>query len=56
MINFKEEIKKYGKILEVEEIEDSISSSEIKDIMDMLQYITKQKETSNNQRLFSKER
>lgn len=41
MINFKEEIKKYGKILEVDELEDTIHASDMKDIMDMLAYICK---------------
>jgi len=41
MINFKEEIKKYEPILEISEIEDSIHSTELKDIMDMLNHITK---------------
>ena len=46
MINFNEEIKKYSKILEMDEIEQSIHSTELKDIMDMLNYIAKTKETS----------
>lgn len=46
MINFNEEIKKYGKILEMDEIEQSINSTELKDIMDMLNYIAKSRETS----------
>ncbi|MGE4213838.1 MAG: hypothetical protein AB7E42_03560 [Anaerotignaceae bacterium] len=46
MINFNEEIKKYGQILEMGEIEQSIHSTELKDIMDMLNYIAKARETS----------
>ncbi|MEA5083417.1 MAG: hypothetical protein VB018_04590 [Lachnospiraceae bacterium] len=46
MINFNEEIKKYGQILEMDEIEQSIHSTELKDIMDMLNYIAKSRETS----------
>lgn len=46
MINFNEEIKKYGQILEMDEIEQSIHSTELKDIMDMLNYIAKSKEAS----------
>lgn len=46
MINFNEEIKNYSKILEMDEIEQSIHSTELKDIMDMLNYIAKNKETS----------
>ena len=47
MINFKEEIKKYGQILEVSDIEESIHSTELKDIMDMLNYIAKSRENGN---------
>ena len=42
MINFKEEIKKYEPILEISEIEESIHSTELKDIMDMLNHISKE--------------
>lgn len=48
MINFNEEIKKYGQILEMAEIEQSIHSTELKDIMDMLNYISKNTEKSQN--------
>lgn len=41
MINFKEEIKKYGQMLEMDEIEEAIQTTELKDIMDMLGYIAK---------------
>lgn len=44
MIDFEEEIKKYGQILEMREIEQSIHSTELKDIMDMLDYIVKTRE------------
>jgi len=49
MINFKEEIKKYGQILEIGEIEDSIHSTDLKDIMDMLGYIAKSNENNSKQ-------
>ena len=42
MINFKDEISKYKPVLSLEEVEDSIKESsfdEIKDLMDLLQYI-----------------
>ncbi|MCJ7856868.1 hypothetical protein MUJ63_11270 [Lachnospiraceae bacterium NSJ-143] len=42
MINFKDEIKKYEQILELNDIEDSVHSTELKDIMDMLDYIVSQ--------------
>ena len=43
MINFKDEIKKYEQILELNDIEDSVHSTELKDIMDMLDYIVSQR-------------
>ena len=50
MINFKDEIKKYEQILELGEIEDSVHSTEMKDIMDMLDYIVSQSNGSFNRR------
>lgn len=41
MIDFKEEISKYRPVLNVDDVED-IVNDEIKDVMDLLQYITKQ--------------
>lgn len=46
MINFKDEIKKYGQILELNDIEDSIHSTDMKDIMDMLDYIVRESKSS----------
>ena len=46
MINFKDEIKKYGQILELNDIEDSIHSTDRKDIMDMLDYIVRESKGS----------
>ena len=46
MINFKDEIKKYGQILELNDIEDSIHSTDMKDIMDMLDYILRESKGS----------
>jgi len=42
MINFDEEITKYKPILNLDEVESSMQSDEIKDMMDLLQYITDQ--------------
>ncbi len=50
MINFKDEIKKYEQILELNDIEDSIHSTEMKDIMDMLDYIVSQSNGSFKRR------
>ncbi|MDR1066515.1 MAG: hypothetical protein LBL35_03640 [Clostridiales bacterium] len=41
MIDFREEIAKYKPIMEMEDVEASIQSEETRDIMDLLQYITK---------------
>ena len=41
MIDFKEEINKYKPVLSVEEVE-GVVNDEVKDMMDLLQYITKQ--------------
>ena len=43
MIDLKEELKKYEPILEMDSVEKSIKSDEIKDIMDLLQYISQNK-------------
>ena len=41
MIDFKDEINKYKPVLSVDDIENEVSS-EVKDMMDLLQYISKQ--------------
>lgn len=41
MIDFKEELKKYKPILEVDDIESSIQFDEIQDIEDLLQNLSK---------------
>jgi hypothetical protein len=41
VIDFREEIAKYKPIMEMEDVEASIQSEETRDIMDLLQYITK---------------
>ena len=43
MIDFKQELSKYQPILELDRIEDSIHTSEIQDILDILQHISKDK-------------
>ncbi len=42
MIDFKEEINKYKPILLMDEVESAIHSDEIRDIMDLLQLISKE--------------
>jgi len=39
VIDFKEEIQKYKPVLETDDVEAAVHSDEIKDIMDLLQYI-----------------
>lgn len=41
MIDFKEEIEKYKPVLSMDDVEKSVRSDEVKDVMDLLQYITK---------------
>jgi len=40
MLNFKDELKKYKPILEVDEIETSLNGGELQDMLDMLQYVS----------------
>lgn len=47
MINFKDEIKKYEPILELDDIEDAVHSTDLKDIIDMLNYIVSQSSPNN---------
>ncbi|HIT87017.1 MAG TPA: hypothetical protein IAB62_04535 [Candidatus Coprocola pullicola] len=54
MIDFKQELSKYQPILELERIEDSIHTSEVQDILDILQHISKSKnQVSSNQTVFN---
>ena len=41
MIVFKDEIQKYKPVPGMDDVESAIESDEIKDVMDLLQYITK---------------
>ncbi|MBO8433827.1 MAG: hypothetical protein IAC55_00710 [Tyzzerella sp.] len=43
MISLKDEIKNFKPLLEIDDIEDSINNDDFKDILDMLSYISKQK-------------
>ena len=42
MLDFKEELSKYKPILSVDEIEESVSGDDVKDIMDLLTHLIKQ--------------
>ncbi len=48
MIDFKKEILKYKPVMEAEEIESSINSEEIQDLMDILKQLSGQNKLSNN--------
>jgi hypothetical protein len=50
MINFKEEIQKYKPVLEVEQVEDSVYSDEIEDLLEILQYMNKKIKKSDDYR------
>ena len=41
MLELKDEVLKYKPILETEDIENAVNSDEIRDVMDLLQHITK---------------
>ncbi len=45
MIDFKEELLKYQPILELDNIEDAIHSGEMQDMLDILQHISREKNT-----------
>ena len=42
MIDFKEELKKYRPIMDMDDVEYAVQSDEVQDIMDLLQYLTMQ--------------
>ena len=46
MIDFNTELEKYQPILEMDEIEDAVKSDEMQDILDMLIYISREKDGS----------
>jgi len=41
MIVFKDEIQKYKPVMEINDVEAAVESDEIKDVMDLLQYISR---------------
>jgi len=40
MINFDEELMKYKPVLEVDDLQDVVSGNDIKDILELLQYLS----------------
>lgn len=43
MLDFKEELAKFEPILEIDDIEDAIHSSELQDVLDIMQHISVRK-------------
>lgn len=43
MINFREELQKFKPVLEIDDIEDSIHSDELQDLLDILNHISSSK-------------
>lgn len=43
MFNFKDELSRYQPIMEIDEIEGSLQSSQMQDLLDILQHIAKEK-------------
>ena len=42
MIDFKDEISKYRPVMSVDDVEQAIQADEMKDLLDLLQYISNQ--------------
>lgn len=43
MFNFKDELSRYQPIMEIDEIEDSLQTTQMQDLLDILQHIAKEK-------------
>ena len=40
MINFDEELKKYKPVLEVDDLQEGVNGNDVKDILELLQYLS----------------
>lgn len=49
MFNFKDELSRYQPILEIDQIEDSLQPSQMQDLLDILQYIAKDKKQTSQE-------
>lgn len=52
MLNFKEELKKYQPLMELDDIQNALQPSQMQDLLDILQHIAKEnksQDTSANQ-------
>ena len=47
MFNFKDELSRYQPILEIDQIEDALQPSQMQDLLDILQYIAKDKKQTS---------
>lgn len=49
MFNFKDELSRYQPILEIDQIEDALQPSQMQDLLDILQYIAKDKKQTSQE-------
>ena len=49
MFNFKDELSRYQPILEIDQIEDALQPSRMQDLLDILQYIAKDKKQTSQE-------
>lgn len=50
MINFEEELKKYMPVLEVDDLQEGFNGSDMKDILELLQYLSTKTVASEKER------
>ncbi|MFV0314767.1 MAG: hypothetical protein ACK5I7_06640 [Anaerotignum sp.] len=49
MFNFKDELTKYQPLLELEQIEDALHPNQLRDLVDILEHIAKDKKNDTSQ-------
>lgn len=49
MFNFKDELSRYQPIMEIDQIEDALQPSQMQDLLDILQYIAKDKKQTSQE-------
>ncbi len=49
VFNFKDELSRYQPILEIDQIEDALQPSQMQDLLDILQYIAKDKKQTSQE-------
>lgn len=49
VFNFKDELSRYQPILEIDQIEDALQPNQIQDLLDILQYIAKDKKQTSQE-------